>query len=101
MRFGSTVNIAAAVAAPTGPGQLLATRVVAEVGAAEGIAGKDPGRMQIRSLPDEISLCEIHVSPTPDPAWIDPVCKMPAPLATYPAHHTSPIPPEPMAERIS
>ena len=81
--FGSTVNIAARVAALAGPGQLLATQVVAEVAAAEGIAVKDLGRVPIRSLPDELPLYEIHVAPTPDPAWIDPVCKMHAPFATY------------------
>jgi adenylate cyclase len=81
--FGSTVNIAARIAALAGPGQLLATQLVAEVATEEGIAVKDLGRVAIRSLPDELPLYEIHVAPTPDPAWIDPVCKMHAPFETY------------------
>lgn len=81
--FGSTVNIAARIAALAAPGQLLATRPVAEAASAEGILVRDLGMTPLRSLPDEIMLCEIHLAPAPDPAWIDPVCKMHAPFASY------------------
>lgn len=81
--FGSTVNIAARIAALAAPGQLLATRPVAEAATAEGILVKDLGKTALRSLPDEISLYEVQLALTPDPAWIDPVCKMHAPYATY------------------
>lgn len=81
--FGSTVNIAARIAALAAPGQLLATQSVAEAAAAQGILVKDLGKTALRSVVTEISLFEIEVSPLPEPAWIDPVCKMHAPYAHY------------------
>jgi adenylate cyclase len=81
--FGSTVNIASRVAALAAPGQLLATKPVADAAAAEGILVGDRGETSLRSLPDKVHLYEIHLTPTPDPAWIDPVCKMHAPYATF------------------
>jgi adenylate cyclase len=81
--FGSTVNIAARIAAMAAPGQLLATKPVADVAGAEGIQVEDLGLTSLRSLPDAIQLYAIHLTPTPDPAWIDPVCKMHAPLSIY------------------
>ena len=81
--FGSTVNIAARIAALAGPGQMLATRPVAEAASAEGILVRDVGETPLRSLPDRVNLYEIHLSPVPDPAWIDPVCKMHAPYDTF------------------
>lgn len=81
--FGSTVNISARIAALAGPGQLLATRAVAEAASAEGILVRDLGETALRSLPHKISLHEIQIAPTADPAWIDPVCKMHAPYSTF------------------
>ena len=81
--FGSTVNIAARVAALASPGQLLATEPVAEAAAARGIRVQDLGKVALRSVADEVRLYEIELAPTPDPAWIDPVCKMHAPYAFY------------------
>jgi adenylate cyclase len=81
--FGSTVNIAARMSALAAPGQLLATQSVAEAAAAEGILVGDLGETLLRSLPDRIHLFEIHLTPIPEPAWIDPVCKMHAPYATF------------------
>jgi adenylate cyclase len=81
--FGSTVNIAARMSALAAPGQLLATQPIADVAAAEGILVKDLGQTSLRSLPDQIRLYEIHLTPTPDPAWIDPVCKMHAPYVIF------------------
>lgn len=81
--FGSTVNITARVAAMAAPGQLLATQPIAEVAAAEGILVGDLGQASLRSLPNKIHLFELHLTPTPDPAWIDPVCKMHAPYSTF------------------
>lgn len=81
--FGSTVNIAARIAALAAPGQLLATQSVAEAAAARGILVKDLGKTALRSVATEISLFEIEVSPLPEPAWIDPVCKMHAPYTSY------------------
>jgi adenylate cyclase len=81
--FGSTVNIAARVAALAAPGQLIATRPVAEIAVAEGIFVGDLGETSLRSLPDKVHLYDIHLMPAPDPAWIDPVCKMHAPYSTF------------------
>ena len=81
--FGSTVNISARIAALAGPGQLLATRPVAMAASAEGILVRDLGETALRSLPDKVSLFEIQLAPTPDRAWIDPVCKMHAPYSIF------------------
>jgi adenylate cyclase len=81
--FGSTVNIAARIAALASPGQLLATRPIAETAAAEGILVRDLGQVALRSVANEVALFEIELAPSADPAWIDPVCKMHAPYAFY------------------
>ena len=81
--FGSTVNVAARIAALAAPGQLLATRPVAEAAIAQGILVNDLGMTALRSVADEVQLYEIELAPSPDPAWIDPVCKMHAPYAAY------------------
>ena len=81
--FGSTVNIAARIAALASPGQLLATRPIAEAAAAKGIVVRDLGTVALRSVAEEVPLYEIELAPTPDPAWVDPVCKMHAPFSPY------------------
>jgi adenylate cyclase len=81
--FGSTVNIAARIASLTSPGQLLATQPIAEAAAAKGILVRDLGKVALRSVVGEVPLYEIELAPSPDPAWIDPVCKMLAPYASY------------------
>jgi adenylate cyclase len=81
--FGSTVNIAARIAALAAPGQLLATRPVADVATASGIVARDIGKVALRSIADHVPLYAIELAPAFDPAWIDPVCKMHAPYAAY------------------
>lgn len=81
--FGSTVNVASRIAALASPGQLLATQPVAHAATAQGILVRDLGQVALRSVAGEITLYEIEVAPSPDPAWIDPVCKMHAPYASY------------------
>ncbi|WP_246569401.1 adenylate/guanylate cyclase domain-containing protein [Rhizobium bangladeshense] len=81
--FGSTVNIAARIAALASPGQLLATQSVAEAAVARGILVRDLGLVALRSVAGEIPLYEIELAPSADPAWIDPVCKMHAPYSSY------------------
>jgi adenylate cyclase len=81
--FGSTVNIAARIAALAGPGQLLATQSVADAASAAGILVKDLGTVALRSLPDAIPMFEIQIAHVPDAAWIDPVCKMAAPYSAF------------------
>jgi class 3 adenylate cyclase/YHS domain-containing protein len=81
--FGSTVNIAARIAAFAAPGQLLATRPVADVAIESGIVARDMGKTALRSIAERVPLYSIEFAPTFDPAWIDPVCKMLAPFAAY------------------
>ncbi|WP_234841815.1 adenylate/guanylate cyclase domain-containing protein [Sinorhizobium meliloti] len=81
--FGSTVNIAARIAALASPGQLLATQPIAEAAAARGILIRDLGTVALRSVAGEVPLYEIELAPSADPAWIDPVCKMHAPYSSY------------------
>ena len=81
--FGSTVNIAARIAAIASPGQMLATRQVANIAAASGIVARDMGKVALRSIADHVPLYSIELAPAFDPAWIDPVCKMHAPYAAY------------------
>ncbi len=97
--FGSTVNIAARIAAVATPGQLLATQPVANVAVASGIATRDMGRVALRSIADHVPLHSIELAPTFDPAWIDPVCKMLAPFAAY--RRTTPTEPWFCSERCA
>ncbi len=78
--FGSTVNIAARIAALASPGELLATQPVAGVATASGIAAHAIGAVTLRSITDPVVLYSIELAPALDPAWIDPVCKMHRPL---------------------
>jgi adenylate cyclase len=81
--FGSTVNIAARIAAIASPGQLLATQAVATVATESGIVAREIGNVALRSIADHVPLYSIELAPAFDPAWIDPVCKMLAPYAAY------------------
>src|SRR5215813_10114281 len=71
--FGSTVNVAARIAAIAQPGQMLATRQVADVATASGIVAKDVGEAALRSISEPVPLYSIELAPTFDPAWIDTV----------------------------
>lgn len=81
--FGSTVNIAARMAALAQPGQLLATRPVADAAMGHGIQVRSLGKVALRSVANEVALYEIELATSADPTWIDPVCKMHAPFAPY------------------
>ena len=81
--FGSTVNIAARITALATPGQLLATQSIADTASAKGILVRDLGKTALRSVAGEISLYAIELAPQPEATWIDPVCKMHAPYASY------------------
>jgi adenylate cyclase len=81
--FGSTVNIAARLTALAAPGELLTTQQMADVAEASGVAIQDRGEHQIRSVSAPLKLFAIEVAPAADPMWIDPVCKMHAPLTAY------------------
>ena len=81
--FGATVNIAARLTDLATPGQLLATRSVADVAAAQGIGVRDLGEVALRSVAGSLPHFDIELAPAPDPAWIDPVCKMHAPYEAF------------------
>jgi adenylate cyclase len=81
--FGSTVNVAARIAALASPGQLLATRPIAEAAVGRGILVRDLGMVALRSVAGQVPLYEIELAPSADTAWIDPVCKMHAPYSSY------------------
>jgi adenylate cyclase len=97
--FGSTVNIAARIAALASPGQLLATQPVADAAAASGIVVSDIGNVALRSIADHLPLYAIELAPAYDPAWIDPVCKMHAPYEAY--RKTTPTAPWFCSERCA
>jgi adenylate cyclase len=97
--FGSTVNIAARIAALASPGQLLGTQPVADIAAASGIMVRDIGKVALRSIADHVPLYAIELAPAFDRAWIDPVCKMHAPYAAY--RRTAPTGPWFCSERCA
>jgi class 3 adenylate cyclase/YHS domain-containing protein len=81
--FGSTVNIAARITSIATPGQLLATRPIAEIAMTSGISVRELGETMLRSVANPMALYAIEVAPTVDASWIDPVCKMHAPYKGY------------------
>ena len=81
--FGTTVNIAARIAAFASPGQMLATEPVATFATASGIVARDIGGVALRSIAGHVPLFSIELAPVSDPAWICPVCKMHAPFEAY------------------
>jgi adenylate cyclase len=97
--FGSTVNIAARIAAFASPGQLLATEPVATVAMSSGIAVREIGTVALRSIADHVPLYSIELAQALEPAWIDPVCKMHAPYAAY--RRTAPTGPWFCSERCA
>ncbi|MFO1148286.1 MAG: adenylate/guanylate cyclase domain-containing protein [Alsobacter sp.] len=81
--FGSTVNIAAQLTAMARPGELLTTRPCADLARTSGIDVEDRGEQQVRSVAEPIHVYAIALARAADPQWIDPVCKMHAPLQAY------------------
>src|SRR3954471_12307692 len=81
--FGSTVNVCARIAALASPGQLLATHPIAEAAERRGIKVRDLGERALRSVSRAVPLWEVELAASADPTWIDPVCKMHAPYASY------------------
>jgi adenylate cyclase len=81
--FGATVNIASRLTALAGPGELLTTQAMANAAIACGVAVEDRGDHQLRSVSSPMRLFSIAVAPAADPRWIDPVCKMHAPMSAY------------------
>jgi adenylate cyclase len=77
--FGSTVNIAARVAAHATGGQILCTKQVAEIlvqAELSDIQVEHQGVASLKNLPQPIDLYEIVLSGSSRQYAIDPVCKM-------------------------
>ena len=77
--FGSTINIAARVAAQATGGQILCTKCVAETlhqADARDVEIKPQGQVSLRNLPDPMELFEIILTDSSREYAIDPVCKM-------------------------
>ena len=73
--FGSTVNLAARVAAYAGGGQLLVTEHVALTATDTGEIVTHVGAMSLRNIAEPVDLYEIDLNPGANTA-IDPVCAM-------------------------
>jgi class 3 adenylate cyclase/YHS domain-containing protein len=77
--FGSTVNIAARVAAQATGGQVLCTKCVAQMLGAAGVPDAEirhQGQFALRNLPDPIDIYELVLACAAREFAIDPVCKM-------------------------
>ena len=75
--LGSTINVAARVAAQARGGQILATTAVADAARAEGIAVTSIGLVSLRHVRDSVELFELHPTvATGETDAIDPVCRM-------------------------
>lgn len=81
--FGNVVNIAARLTALARPGEILTTQPMADLAQASGIAVEDRGEHQIRSVAAPLRVFSLAMAAVADPAWIDPVCKMHAPMIGY------------------
>jgi len=77
--FGTTVNLAARVAAQATGGQILCTREVANAlrcAALAGIELRHKGSMSLKNLPAPVDLFEVLIASCVRDYAIDPVCKM-------------------------
>lgn len=77
--FGTTVNLAARVAAQATGGRILCTKCVADAVAAAGLAHVDVrvhGTASLKNLPEPIDLYEIVLATFVREYAIDPVCRM-------------------------
>ncbi len=77
--FGTTVNVAARVAAQAKGGQILATKPVAEILIHAGMSDievEHQGAVILRNMPQSVDLYELVLSGFSREFAIDPVCKM-------------------------
>ncbi len=74
--FGTTLNLAARVAAMARGGQVLATAEVARAAAETGVGMRSLGLHELRNLPDPVEIFELRVGPDAEAGVIDPVCRM-------------------------
>ncbi|MHB8509922.1 MAG: YHS domain-containing protein [Candidatus Dormibacteria bacterium] len=74
--FGSTVNVAARVAAHASAGQVLATPQVASAARQLGVGMVELGLVRLRNVEEPCELSELQIG-EPDQAYsVDPVCRM-------------------------
>lgn len=74
--FGTTVNLAARVAARAFGGQVLATGPIAHAARRTGATVVDLGSFLLKNMRGEIELFEIHLAPPTAGGAVDPVCRM-------------------------
>ena len=74
--FGTSVNLAARVAAEAAGGQVLATAQVAQVASGVGISVLPLGARPLKNLSETTELWELHLHPAPSERSVDPVCRM-------------------------
>ncbi len=73
--FGTSVNIAARVAALASGGRVLATSLVAATARAEGIAADPIGPVALKNIRERIEIFSLGIG-TQSPTAVDPVCRM-------------------------
>jgi len=74
--YGTTINIAARLAALAGPCELLGTKEVAEAGRSLGWAVMGRGDQQLRNIAEPVEVWSIGVPTAAGATTIDPVCQM-------------------------
>jgi adenylate cyclase len=74
--YGSTVNVAARVAARAGGGQAVATRQVADAAKRRGLLVESLGVIALRNVREPLELFLLNASTAEQPIAIDPVCRM-------------------------
>ena len=74
--FGTTLNLAARIAAQAQGGQVLATRHVADAARAAEIRVEHIGAFRPKNLTEQVELFELHVEEHRPERRIDPVCRM-------------------------
>lgn len=74
--FGTSVNLAARVAAEAAGGQVLATEQVAEAASGLGVAALPLGARALKNLSEATELWDLHLHPAPPERSVDPVCRM-------------------------
>lgn len=74
--FGTTVNVAARIAALAQPDQVLATTEIANAADAAGMAVTALGSTALRGTPDPVDLYAITACPAVPDRAVDPVCHM-------------------------
>ena len=73
--FGTTVNVAARVAALASGGRVFATLRVAAAARAEGIAAGPIGPVLLKNIREPVEIFSLEIG-TQSPTTIDPVCRM-------------------------